>query len=389
MRIQFYGTRGSGSVFPSWSERAAAQEVWDLRLLKRIFADLEGRLNSEGRLNCSLEDILGSPLGSRALTKYRDAFDLKIPLVYGGWTTCVHVRTDEDTDIVFDCGSGFRNCAKDLQFYWGDKKERKLFIFGSHSHRDHTEGFEQASVCFDPRNSITVYGNSQFLRALDDHLGIFSRAVHDSNRGIHSPLYYDLMPANFDAVRIVRPTSTPEAENGLGWDCKRTCQVEEEIIIDDVRITPFEVYHPAPCFGYRVESKGKVFVFCSDHELRHGTDPESANQILSLAAEERVRRYSKGADVLYRDGQFLRIEYDGIQGIGNSGAIPRIDWGHSCIEDVTAMAEECDVKHTLIGHHDPNRDWAELNRLNESLMRNAQAQGRRIELACAETVIEI
>ena len=388
MRVQFYGTRGSGSIFPSWSERAAAQEVWDHSLIKCVFGDIEKHADAEGQLNCSLEDILGAPMSLEAFVKYRNKFKLEIPLVYGGWTTCVHVRTSDDTDIVFDCGSGFRNCAKDLQNDWRDKKERKLYIFGSHSHRDHTEGFDQASVCFDPRNSISVYGNRQFLRSLDDYLGIFSREVDNSILGVHSPLYYGLMPAKFEAIRIVGTDPNRKQENGNLWDCKSHL-AEEEIIIGDVRITPFEVYHPAPCFAYRVEAEGKIFVFCTDHELRRGPDASSSNQIASLAAEERVRYYSAGADLLYRDGQFLKIEYDGKKGIGNSGAIPRVDWGHSCIEDITEMAQECDVKHTLIGHHDPNRDWSELNLINKSLMKNAKTQGHRVELACAETIIEI
>ena len=72
-----------------------------------------------------------------------------------------------------------------------------------------------------------------------------------------------------------------------------------------------------------------------------------------------------------------------------SSAIRRVDWGHSCIEDVAEMAAECDVKRTLIGHHDPNREWSELNWINEPLVRNAEAGGRRVELARAEMVVDL
>ena len=388
MRITLYGIQGSGSVFPRSSERAAAHEVADHNLLERVFEDLKRHADDGGRLDCTIEEILGGEPNWESLVEYRNSLGSEPQPVYGGWTTCVHVETGDGIDIAFDCGSGFRNLAKDLQEKWGDRGQRTLSVFGSHSHRDHTDGFDQASVCFDPRNTIRVYGNSQFLRSLNDYLGIFSRHVREDMLGVQTPLYYDLMPATFESVRIVRTGEPENKSNGdHHWD--ESLPSEQEIRIGGARITPFELYHPAPCFGYRIEEAGKTFVFCTDHELRHGRDGDEARQAASRAAEDRLRHYAHGADLLYRDGQFLRLEYDGEKGIGSSSAIPRIDWGHSCIEDVADMAAECEVKHTLIGHHDPNREWAELNWINEPLLRNSTSDGRRVELARAEMVIEL
>jgi ribonuclease BN (tRNA processing enzyme) len=102
-----------------------------------------------------------------------------------------------------------------------------------------------------------------------------------------------------------------------------------------------------------------------------------------------VRDLAQGADVLYRDGQYLRSEYDGHLGIGNSAAVPRLDWGHSCIEDVEEMAVDCGVKQTYIGHHDPNRNWNESNWIDESLARRSQDRDQKVELARAETQIDL
>ena len=99
--------------------------------------------------------------------------------------------------------------------------------------------------------------------------------------------------------------------------------------------------------------------------------------------------YSENADLLYRDGQFLKFEYLGQQGIGESRPVPRRDWGHSCIEDIQEMALTCRVKHTLIGHHDPNREWEDRRRIDISLGRHAGMDGRTVELAKAETSIEL
>ena len=118
----------------------------------KVFEDLGRHIDQKNRLDRSLTDLIGGPIDRKTLTPYRK--NLMIP--QGPDLRRVDdVRSCGDRgriDIVFDCGSGFRNCAMDLQKKWGDRKERHLYIFGSHSHFDHTEGFDQAAVCFDPRN---------------------------------------------------------------------------------------------------------------------------------------------------------------------------------------------------------------------------------------------
>lgn len=243
-----------------------------------------------------------------------------------------------------------------------------------------------APVCFDPRNEIHIYGNRQFLFALDDQLGIFSRRVKADQLGVHTPLYFELMPAQFACHPIVMGD---ESVDGLMPEVKGDVYaVEKPIELSaDTRVIPFELFHPAPCLGYRVESGGAVFVFATDHELRHGDGDERDQK--SQEAEDRLRRYSQNVDVLYRDGQYMLPEYFGDKGVGDSGPIPRIDWGHSCIEDVQEMAHACGVRHTLIGHHDPNREWAERQWMDTAMARNAENHGMKIELAKAETVIEL
>ena len=132
-----------------------------------------------------------------------------------------------------------------------------------------------------------------------------------------------------------------------------------------------------------------MFVFCTDHELRRGGDPEDPLQIASLEAEEHLKQQCMDADVVYRDGQYLHIEYDGHQGIGSPFGVSRMDWGHSCIEDVMDMSEQCRVKETYIGHHDPNRTWAEKNWIDETLARRSVQTGLKFEMAQAETVIDL
>ena len=64
--------------------------------------------------------------------------------------------------------------------------------------------------------------------------------------------------------------------------------LEAPIQLGATTITPFEVFHPAPCLAYRIERAGRVLVFCTDHELRRGGDAGDADQLLSPNAEARL-----------------------------------------------------------------------------------------------------
>jgi phosphoribosyl 1,2-cyclic phosphodiesterase len=384
LRVHVYGTQGSGSIFPSREERLAFQRQSDQDLLKLVFEDLAASAGADGRIGRTVEEILGGPLDQRTLARYAARFSVPEPRVYGGWTTCIRIETADEIDIVFDCGSGFRPCARDLQSKWGTRGERHLHLFGSHSHLDHTEGFDQAAVCFDPRNRLHIYGNHQFLRALDFNLGIFSRQVAPAVQGVQTPIFFGVMPARFEALAI---GPAPADDDGPSLNAQPLA-IESPIALGATRVTPFEVHHPAPCLAYRVERAGRVMVFCTDHELRHGDEASAAHQA-SLDAEARLVRQATGADLLYRDGQYLRAEYDGVKGIGGSGPVPRLGWGHSCLEDIIEMATRSGVRHTLVGHHDPNRDWSERNWLDESMARRSAGSGPRFELARAEMVIDL
>ncbi len=388
LRIHFYGVQGSGSIFPGKTEREETRKHSDLALLQQVFEQVASHTGSDGKLSASVEDIIGGPLERRTLEKYRAQFALEEQRVYGGWTTCFRIETADGDDIVLDCGSGFRICAGDIAAKWADQDERHLYIFGSHAHFDHTEGFDQAAVCFDPRNHIHMLANREYLAAMDINLGIFSHEIGIDLQGIQTPLNYELMPAQFDSCEI-RDLAQHPAPAEPDKMVHRYHDINEPIEIGETRIQAFEVFHPDPCLAYRIERKGKVFVFCTDHELRRGEDPDDPLQQASLAAEERLRELSQDADVLYRDGQYLHIEYDGHQGIGSPFGVSRLDWGHSCMEDVMDMAEACNIKHTYIGHHDPNRTWAERNWMDETLARRSEQTGLKFELARAETVIDL
>ena len=97
----------------------------------------------------------------------------------------------------------------------------------------------------------------------------------------------------------------------------------------------------------------------------------------------------RGVDLAYFDGQYFRDEYAGREPIGVTAAVPRIDWGHGCIEDIIERSRRLGVKQTLIGHHDPERGWTERVELDRWLRSQQSTDTFRIELAKCPMVCEL
>ncbi len=388
LRIRFYGTQGSCSTFPVPEEIENVFEVHDTSLVEAYAEELKKHCNGEGRLDATLEEVLGGAPSPETFASLRRRLDVPMPQIYGGRTTCVHIETSDGYDIVLDAGSGFWDCAQDLQKKWGDREERHLYLFGSHSHVDHTEGFGLSAVCYDSRNTLKIYGTREFLSVLDLYYGVFSRDARDPIIASHTPVSFRQMPAKFEGTEL-RDFSLSDTIGGIvSW---RVSELMKPIEIGTTSILAFEVCHSTTCLAFRIEHGGKKFIFCTDHELRR-TDSEAFDprQAKSEEAERRLREHAEGADLLYRDGQYLRDEYDGIKPIGKSEAAGvRRDWGHSCVEDVLEMAHACGARRTLVGHHDPSRSWHDHIRIDRDLAEVSKGRPGTVELARGGTVIDL
>src|ERR1051325_5280075 len=77
-------------------------------------------------------------------------------LRYGGNTTCVELRTDDEI-IVLDAGSGIRPLGVALK---QEFKERpiNLSLLITHAHWDHIQGFPFFKPAYDPKNKIHILG---------------------------------------------------------------------------------------------------------------------------------------------------------------------------------------------------------------------------------------
>jgi phosphoribosyl 1,2-cyclic phosphodiesterase len=318
---------------------------------------------------------------------------------HSGDTTCVEVETSDGNVILLDAGSGIRRCSLSIVDRWQNRpqKDRNLHIFGSHEHLDHRIGLTFSRFCYVEQNpfNLHLYGSFQFLHALDQHYAVFSRQISELTY-LDDPVDYTMMSANFTATEF----STGRADIPVRHPFRRaTDQLKRfwptrdlsPIHIGRTTITPFEVYHVIPCcLGYKIEHDGKTFVFATDHELRRGpADAKNDRQKRSDEAEATLRRLCQNADLAYMDGQYFLDEYLGKKGIGSFPPMSRLDWGHSCIEDVIDRAVATNTRRTLIGHHDPERDWAQRQRINEHLSKLSAGKPNQIQLADADLVVEL
>jgi len=365
MRVTFWGVQGSCPIFPTSEE---------IRDYARQVASYAVSHSSQGETPAP--DPGHEPIDSPGLPDLPN---------YGGETSCIEVETSEGNVLVLDLGTGVRVLSRALLQKWPDGRERLLHVFGTHPHLDHRQGLAFASFCFaKPSFTVPMYGSHLFLAALDDRYGLFSHKITPAMH-LDDPLDYQLMAAKFTGTEL-RPAGAA-ITGPTPWPVQDAAQA---VHVGATSVTAFPVYHgPTPCLAYKIRHGSASFVYCTDHELRHGPDPTDPRQLESEAAEAEIRRQCQGVDAAYFDTQYLAAEYHGQQGIGLAPPVSRLDWGHGCLEDVMVRASECRIGRTYAGHHDPERPYTQRFQIDQDLRRWSKSSGVHVELAKAGAVIDL
>jgi hypothetical protein len=380
LHVTFWGVQGSCPIFPMQSEVDEFGEHVAAFAAAQTLLDIADRME-RGQVTPQMLRALAE---RKAAAEYQQKFGLPLLPVYGGDTTCVEITTCEENIIVLDMGTGLRDFSRRAA---KDYPNRTLHIFCTHEHLDHRNGLPFAKFCFDRQNPYTVhlYGTRQVLIALDQRYGIYSHKLTAATH-VDDPLDFNVISATFTGTEIRTPWSPPPAK-GYIWPI---IQAEKPIFVGQTSITPFDVCHgKTQCLGYKIQHGSSSFVFCTDHELRHGPDPADERQVKSVEAERRLLEYCRNADVAYFDGQYYLEEYKGLVGIGGGQGVPRIDWGHSCIEDVIDRVRQCNIRHTFIGHHDPERLWGQRLEIDRKLEQECEGKSYEIELAKAGDRVDL
>ncbi|MCK5148308.1 MBL fold metallo-hydrolase [bacterium] len=228
---------------------------------------------------------------------------------YGGETTCIEVRLNDETIIILDAGSGIRNLGKLLLM----EKKFHYHLFLTHAHIDHLLGFISFYPLFQSNVQIDIY-------APNLHGQSFKTILNNYLSPPWSPITLKAMKAQ---LRFHSTTTSP-------------------VQINKGTIHSIPLCHPGGGNGYKIEEDDSKFVFLTDNEL----DVTSDN---TVSYSDYVK-FAKNADLLFHDAAYTENEYSIRQG-----------WGHSTSKAAIRLALDAHVKTLGLIHHNQERTDEELD----------------------------
>jgi phosphoribosyl 1,2-cyclic phosphodiesterase len=261
-------------------------------------------------------------------------------LKYGGNTTCIEIRTDENDLIVLDAGSGIFQLAQTLF----PELPMTIHLFFTHTHWDHIQGLPFFIPHFIPGNTLRIHG------AYDP---VGQKSIREVLAVQMSYSYFPVREAELKAELIYN-----------------TLKERQIVQIGETKISNILMNHPVLNFGYRVDCHGKSLFFTGDHEQLYNIyDPEDGDyEEYEQFMNEKNRAiidFMSGVDVLIADTSYTLEEYPAKKG-----------WGHSTFDANIQMAREAGVKKLYFTHHEPTRSDADLERVfQEALERNLRQPG--------------
>lgn len=245
---------------------------------------------------------------------------------YGGNTTCIEIRTDDNELIILDAGTGIFALSQTLL----KAMPVTANVFITHTHWDHIQGLPFFIPIFIPGNTLRLHG------AFDPVSG----------RGIEHIMEVQLQYSYF-------PVREAEMKARIEYE---TLMPEQSVQVGSATITPTLLNHPVINFGYRIDCNGKSVFFTGDHEPHYNIyAPEdeayTEYQALIEDKEKSIVAAMRGVDVLIADASYTSAEYPSRKG-----------WGHGTFDSCLDMAKKAGARILYCTHHEPIRSDEALER---------------------------
>jgi len=211
-----------------------------------------------------------------------------------------------DKRFIFDGGTGIHVLGQSLL----PKMPLEAYLFFTHSHWDHVQGFPFFTPGFVAGNKFHIYG------AVAPDGSTVEQRLNDQMLHPNFPVPLQIMKSNLDFYEVI-PGKT--------------------IHIEDIAIETAPLNHPGESVGYRINWQGGSAAYITDTE--HFPDKLDKN----------VLRLADNADIVIYDSTYTDDEY-------YSPKSPKIGWGHSTWQEAIKIAKAANVKTLVIFHHDPAHD---------------------------------
>lgn len=309
MKIKFWGVRGS---LPS-----TIQPV-------HLKARLRGIIHAFLKEGYTRIDQIDSFLNSQPLADLGG---------YGSATTCVQIVEDspqaqKDTarSIIIDGGSGIKFLSDELAKQVRMKKEHHILM--THFHYDHIIGLCFFFPHFLKGHKIHYYSIQPECESIVR--GLFSKPVF--------PIPYDELKAE-----IIFHKLDPYTQ----YD------------IEGFNVTAYQMDHPDPCYGYRVEKNGRTYAHAVDNEADRLTREELGKDAGLF----------EGAELLFIDAQYEESEM-----------IAKKGWGHGTFDRTFELCETFKIKRAFMAHHDPSSSDEAISHLERKARRRFEEKYAHLEL---------
>lgn len=284
MRVKFWGVRGSLPSSPT-------PDQWYHHIEHLMMGFFKAGFDQPDQIRDYLKSMSVPAVGS-----------------FGTATTSVEV-TSRESRIIIDGGSGIKRLGDHMV----DKGEGRgpFHIFLTHFHWDHLIGLPFFIPHFFPGTKIHYYAVQPELEQV-----------------IRSKFKKPYFPVPFDSLR-----------SDIHF---HQLAPRKSVVIDDMKVTPYLLDHPDPCWGFRVESGGLAYAHCVDTECTRQTREEIGADLPLY----------ENADLMYFDAQYTL-----------PALAEKENWGHSAAQIGIDIAFREKVKYVLFAHHDPGASTKQIYEL--------------------------
>lgn len=275
---------------------------------------------------------------------------------YGGNTPCTELRLPNNELLILDAGTGIRNLGEALI----EKGESvKAFIFISHPHWDHIQGFPFFKPAFITGNELTIVGGETDKVSLP-------KMISDQMNKVYFPIQLNELKATINFRKVG----------------------EEEFSVFGSNVRTIFVNHPTFALGYRINYGNRSLVYISDNEPFDRKIAQTMRNVDKFIIDKYSRSkgdpnkcifdFVKSADLLIHDATYTPEEY-----------VNKVGWGHSHYLFTLKVAAEGKVKKLVLFHHDPGHSDEKIDDILKMCKKEIRNRGYKFECIAAAEGMEL